>query len=449
VVALLAMVGSCRAPEARAVERSGEPNSSALAPPPDDAETTASMQRRGGAALARVPALVKRVAEVRGLGFTKDVPIGYQDEADARRQLLDENGGDLQAAVVAQIAAAMVHLGLLPRAMDLSRYLVDATVAMAGADYSAASKRIFVRQVLDDGRGPVEEQRAAEQQFDESIAHELTHALQDQRFDLSAYLAPTLDADALAARDYVVEGEAMIVGWACARGVAVSSEALAREFERSAAIDHLAEMAKDAQPDVPLVIVGPKLDVYYGGPIVILRAYQRGGWGEVARLYAHPPTSTAQVLHPDAKLFPTRREPRRIEIPLFAGYDDVHADVIGELGWRLYFMQWHTDDPAVAAAGWAGDRYRVMRRADGVLVGAIVTTWDRPADATEFVEAYAASVAARCPGELAADPRAVAGARRCDGHRIFLRRQGTRVFIVDGADDAALLDRLIASARIE
>jgi hypothetical protein len=81
------------------------------------------------------------------------------------------------------------------------------------------------------------------------------------------------------------------------------------------------------------------------------------------------------------------------------------------------------------------------------LIGRIATIWDTPADAVQFTDAFVASLAARFPGADTA--HAATGIARPDGGRVFVRRAGARVFIVDGADDAAAIDALVRSTKFD
>src|SRR5262249_38688497 len=100
-----------------------------------------------------------------------------------------------------------------------------------------------------------------------------------------------------------------------------------------------------------------------------------------------------------------------------------------------------------ASEGWGGDRYQVVRRKDGRMIALVATVWDTPADATEFAAAYAQSLAKRFPGS---DPKLVeTGLPRPEGGKIFVNTSGARVYIVDGADDRAMLDQLVRTAKLE
>jgi hypothetical protein len=123
--------------------------------------------------------------------------------------------------------------------------------------------------------------------------------------------------------------------------------------------------------------------------------------------------------------------------------------VFGELQWQVYFQLWQPAQKAIASEGWGGDRASVVKRADGTLVARLATIWDTPQDADELRSAYIASLARRFP-KGAGDPTSAAGFDRGDGHgKIFVRQDGSRVFIVDGGQDHTAVDQLAATTRID
>ena len=152
------------------------------------------------------------------------------------------------------------------------------------------------------------------------------------------------------------------------------------------------------------------------------------------RAHGQLPNSTQQVLHPDTKLYPTRDLPKKITLPALPGYTEVYGNTLGELEWRIYFSLWKKDVALDAAAGWDGDRYRVVTDKAGALVGLLVTTWDSAADAKEFAAAYQATVAVRFPGKE---------------RQVWVKTKGASVYIVDGGSDAALVDKLIKGATVK
>jgi hypothetical protein len=431
----------------------------AAAKPPDTPETR---KLRAEAALGRVATIVPTVAKLRGLSFRREVPTRYQTTPEFQAFVRREIAKERPAERTKNLAAALAHLGLLVEPIDIAAVEEQAMVTQAGAYYDPAAKAFFLVMVPDN-----------ELMLDTISAHELTHALQDQHFDLTRYLpaSGTLDEDAATARRFVVEGDATftmllfalhaVVGDALTpaamTGIRGQVEAFAaQDLEglkaqvkgQSAAfggMDGEIKKSIDAMDSIPPAVLVPLLDAYMKGALVALIAYEHGGWPAVDALYRRPPTSTEQVLHPATKLIPRRDEPRRVVLarptdPELAG------NVLGELSWKIYFELWKTPGAAAAAAGWGGDRYSVTRRKDGRLVAQIATVWDTAADAAQFEAAYRASLATRFSGAPATASGAVA-AERPGGGKIFLRTIGTRVFIVDGADDARALDALIRTTK--
>jgi hypothetical protein len=200
----------------------------------------------------------------------------------------------------------------------------------------------------------------------------------------------------------------------------------------------------DAMDEIPPVVLLPLLDAYMKGALVAVVAYEHGGWRGVDALFTDPPQSTEQVLHPATKLYP-RERPHKVTLAKLAGYQELTNNVMGELQWWIYFSLWKPALATQASEGWGGDRYTVVRRGDGRLIGLFATVWDTPEDGKQFADAYAQTLPARFAG---VDPnQAAKGAPRTGGGKVFVRRDGAKVFIVDGADDDKLLDDLIRTTR--
>jgi hypothetical protein len=431
--------------------------------PAKPADTPASRLERAEAALGRVATIKPEVAKLRGLSFDREVPTHYQPTGEFQAFVRREIAKELPPERSRDLSAALAHLGLLPRPIDLAQVEEQAMTTQAGAYYDPAAKAFFLVMVPDNAV-----------MLDTISAHELTHALQDQHFDLAKFLPSdgSLDEDAATARRFVAEGDATLVMLRYAMhgvlGDTLSSAvtgALRKQVTAFAAmdVDALKDMSRsqsaalgmmdpeikhsiDAMDDIPSTVLVPMLDSYMKGALVALIAYEHGGWPAVDALYRDPPASTEQVLHPETKLFPTRERPHRVTLARTAD-PELAGNVLGELQWKIYFELWKSPQAAEASEGWAGDRYRVTRRKDGRLIGRIATLWDTAADAEQFATAYLASLAVRFPNAGTSTP--AVGVARPDGGRVFVRTAGTRVFIVDGADDASALDALVRTTTFE
>jgi hypothetical protein len=432
-------------------------------PPPKPPDTPETREQRAQAALGRVASIEPAVAKLRHLTFQREVPTRYQKADEFRAFVHREIAKELPAERSRDLGAALAHIGILDKPIDIAGVEEQAMTTQAGAYYDPAAKAFFLVMVP-----------SSELLLDTISAHELTHALQDQHFDLSKYLpsGDSLDEDAVAARHFVVEGDATFVMLLysvrtmlgdklppsviaalrdqitklAAQDLAGLKAQIKSQSALFGAMDPEIQKSIDAMDDIPPAVLVPLLDSYMKGALVALTAFEHGGWKAVDELYRDPPASTEQVLHPDTKLYPVRDRPQRVTLARTADRE-LAGNVLGELQWRIYFERWSSAHAAEAAAGWGGDRFSVTRRRDGRLIGRIATIWDTPDDAAEFAAAFVASLAARFPGTDVSRPEA--GVARPDHGRVFVRRSGTRVFIVDGADDAAALDALVRSTKFD
>ncbi|HEY5924046.1 MAG TPA: hypothetical protein VIV11_20340 [Kofleriaceae bacterium] len=291
---------------------------------PKAPETPEQRKKRAEAALARADAIQPKLAKLRGLPFDHPVPTAYQTTDEFKAFLSREIKKELPPEKSAKLSTAFLHLGLLQKQIDLATAYEQTMASQAAAYYDPAAKKFFMVMVPD-----------SDILLDTITAHELTHGLQDQRFDLTKYMAvkPPLDDDAQVSRQFIVEGDATFTMFLYMAAEATKSDAvqammlkvLRGQIEQFAQMDLAAygEMMKqqassfnDIDPDLkksmeaigelPAMVVGPMLDSYMKGALVVLTAYDKGGWKAVDELYKNPPTSSEQVLHPATKLYPKR-----------------------------------------------------------------------------------------------------------------------------------------------
>ena len=423
-------------------------------------ETPETRRQRAEAALSRVASIEPKLAKIRQLSFERDVPTEYQSTEDFRAYLQREIAKDLPPDKAKDLSAAYTHLGLFKHEIDLAKEEEQTMATQAGAYYDPAAKKFFLVMVPD-----------SDVMLDTMSAHELTHALTDQHFDLQKFLEPKdkpLDDDASSARRFVGEGDATftmlvytmldtkhetqstpadlvllraMVSRFAGQDLAGFIDTTKKQGALFGAMDPDIKKSIDAMEDLPPAVIIPLVASYTKGALVAMTAYEHGGWAGVDDLYRHPPESTEQVLHPTTKLYPVREHPHHVT--LAATKDKAIADdVMGELMWWVYFYLWSPKLADDASQGWGGDHYRVVRRGDGNLVGEIATVWDTPEDATQFATAYRATLDARFPGAKAAKD----GIVRPDGGSTLVRQSGTRVFIIDGGD-AAALDALARTSK--
>ena len=263
-------------------------------------------------------------------------------------------------------------LGLLTATQDVVALTERLYTAQVLGYYDYRAKRMVV--VSDAGLTP-----AAEITY----AHEYTHALQDAAFNSGAAhdrVAGQRDRElALLALE---EGDATTAMVLWAIGHLSSNE--------------LRGITNTPVPDmsgIPAWMVQLLEFPYVSGAAFVGQLYASGGWDAVNAAYRDPPSSTKQVLHPDAYI--NRNDPIPVS-PLnlwsVVGADWARASdtTLGE-EWIAIWLEGIGVDPKVAsmaAGGWGGDRLTVARAADGRWALGWRIAWDTPLDATEFEKAY-------------------------------------------------------------
>lgn len=105
---------------------------------------------------------------------------------------------------------------------------------------------------------------------------------------------------------------------------------------------------------------------YFAG-LTFSNAYLKpSGWNALPAVFAKPPDSTQQILHPE--LYRSGKTPAPIQLPmaekqLGAGWTKLEDNILGEFGWKEVLKQYLGEERARAlAAGWDGDRYLVFEQ---------------------------------------------------------------------------------------
>jgi hypothetical protein len=283
---------------------------------------------------------------------------------------------------------------------------------------------------------------------DESLlAHEFTHALQDQHFDLLKLLtAKPYNFDRTEAAFAVVEGDAMNVQRRLEEGDAAWSR---RTPDEAARLEEarFTTFRTELGALFPPLLTETFVFRYRDGARLVEIARRRGGERAVDDLFMRPPASSEQVLHPE-KYF-ADEQPREIRLDderlAAAGWKLVTSTPLGELGVRGTLLKsLSRRDAERAASGWGGDRAYLFERSKNDSLFVWKSSWDSANDAGEFFRAYNALERARGANVAGGSDRNEAEKMwREGGVFTLVRLDGDSVLILRGREsDVAQADAL-------
>ncbi len=388
-------------------------------------------------AAARIQA---KVVATRGLKFRSPVPIQAVTPADARAALERELHAQYSSDELAKLSRVYIALGLVPAGTDLERAYLD----LYGQQIAGFYDPIGSRMVLVEGAVPTDfltRTLGAVLQRDFVgelvLAHELTHALQDQHYGLDVGRNDLGEDDAELARHAVYEGDATLAGFAVVMGSLGRRSAVALAGKLEGVPGALAQ----AYPQIPAAIRETVAFQYVAGVNFVSWAYQRAGWEGVNALLAHPPFSSEQILHPE-KYFVRAEYPLNVRVGglapyVSAGWQVAEDSTVGEFTTRILAAQFLARDRAESvAAGWGGDRMVALSHGDDLAI-VWLTSWDSEQDAIEFFAGYGAILAAKHPESAAQAPETTVLASQ-GPFPYRMERHGAQVLAVEGPLDADL-----------
>jgi hypothetical protein len=313
------------------------------------------------------------IQDLRQLRFKQPVPMvvksadqaGAMMEADLMRDYTDNQ---LQ---VDGVAGALT--GLYPAGIDLKAQSLKLMKSQVAGFYDPHGKQMVLVEGGDDlGFWNDAAQFMIQRDVGGEIllAHELTHALQDQNFDLESSLDKVKDDDdrALALKS-VAEGDATLAGFAYAAGG--MDDATANLLVAN--LKDLPKILAAQAPDTPVGLSAPLLFQYSEGSSFVADAYRRGGWTAVDALYRNPPESSHQILHP-ALYFDSPAPAPRITLAgyenIMAGWKKVDDDTFGESLLRVIVERnlGKQSDELGIASRWTADRMIVLQQSRDVNV---------------------------------------------------------------------------------
>lgn len=319
---------SSGAPRTTEPEPSGSPPGSASSESEAPSTTTPPLQQ----VVAEIKAFVERE---RGLRFTADVPVKLAGNAEFEQivgqQLAEEE------PQVAELGRVLVGLTLLDQGEDVVKDVKSLDTAAVVGFYDPKSKQLVVR---GSGTSPY---------VRKVLAHELTHALDDQQVGLDRPQLEAADDETGFGFTALVEGSARKVEEAYYASLTPDEQAQADDEELQLSL---------RSPQIltlPPILITILQEPYQDGSILVRRILGAGQQAALDAAFANPPTTSEQVLDPAKYLSGEAAIP--VAEPATIGGAPVQDR--GALGAYLLEQALSSGpgDVRSTIAGWGGDRY--------------------------------------------------------------------------------------------
>jgi len=313
---------------------------------------------------------------------------------------------DKDAQRLRRAELVLKKFGLLPKDFDLQDFLLTLLREQVAGYYDPKTKTV---NLLDWIGG--EQQRPV-------MAHELTHALQDQSFglekwmkagdiDLATIQQPTaadLEADEISeARQAVVEGQAMVV---------LVDYMLAPTGQSLLGSPQIADALKEGMlvgtadspvfQNAPIFMKEELTFAYRYGLDFETELLRKGGKDKAfAAVFANPPANSRQIMEPATYLAGERLDPMRLPNfkEDFMNYETFDMGAMGEFDVAILVDQFAGGDAAhLIYPHWRGGYYYAARpKADpkAPLALLYLSRWSDADAAEKFAAIYARSLAER------------------------------------------------------
>jgi hypothetical protein len=324
-----------------------------------------------GTTPAVIAQVMRQVAQIRGFDYSQRVVAEPVSQAEIGRDFVRFSDITYPEGQYARRSIAWDTIGVIPDGTSLR----DAYESYGSNQVIGYYDTVTGELKFTGSESPTPLERI-------TLAHELTHAIDDQRFGLErldVLGAACKDEDASAAIA-LVEGNATFFMLRWARSFLTVAEQVQVGVEAA---------AQDTSTEgVPPFVARLQAWPYDQGMRFIGALEARGGLDAVDEAFVDLPTSTEQIIHPER--YPNDA-PTPVDVPdlsaeLGPGWKDLDVMSIGE-AWLQIALGLRLDgsEAGAAAAGWDGGTYRAWSNETDTAVE-LSTVWDTARDAEEFAD---------------------------------------------------------------
>lgn len=332
---------------------------------------------------------IQQASTIRKLSIRSEVPCLIHQKDEVKKFLVSSISEKLPPDRLENEGLLYRAIGIIPESFDYKQGILDLYLEQLGGYYDPDAKHFVMAGWLPPA-------------FQTSIAvHELTHALQDQYYNLTTFIdQKNHTSDELLARSALVEGDATAVMLDYARHLGRMGP-IRHEQNVDAVIfqNVLGSGIFKQGGGVPQSLYAMLIFPYTSGLRFVHSVLQESDYEGLERVFLNPPRSTEEILHPEKY----RAKQPDFTIPSIesltkSGERVIFSDVVGEFGVSASLMLWLKDKKELreVSAGWGGDRIALLQ--DGATGTRRIlwwSLWDTESDAVDFYKAFQGSLEQR------------------------------------------------------
>jgi hypothetical protein len=303
--------------------------------------------------IAAAEEVLGQMSQITGLKLVTPLKKSLRSREEIRAYVIKQMNEDKNPVERYADQRSAEAFGLLPKGFDLDSFMVNVLTEQIEGLYDPKTHEFYIADW-----SPLADQRMV-------MAHELTHALEDQHFQIETWVkAARPNEDAQLARDAVLEGSAMaaMVDYLML-GTGRSLKDVP-DFDPGMLIGDLGSTPtlQKAPPFLKDVLIFP----YLGGLTFSAAVMKNTGWAALPGVFEKPPVSTQQILHP--ALYRSGKTPASVTLPrleklLGDNWSKLDENIMGEFGWKEVLKQFLDNGRArTLAAAWDGDRYAAFEQ---------------------------------------------------------------------------------------
>ena len=303
----------------------------------------------------QVARTLAKVSEMRGIASTRPVPGVKLERDQLVARVKDKALREYPPEALRREGLLLQMVGFAPPTFDYLGEILKLLEAQLEGFYEPKNGTMYLAADL---KGP---------QATATLAHELVHALQDQKWDLKkrSDYKPGRGDEAMALA-CLAEGDATSL----MLDFVMKPDRSALDIPNDAIRELMASGINmgDIQ-SVPHILRSTLVAPYMEGLGFVHELRRKGDWRAVDAAWDRLPTTTEQILHVEKweANEPGIVIPAPTALALGEGWKMDDADTFGELGFALTFAEWMEPEEArKAAAGWGGDRTAVFSKGEQI-----------------------------------------------------------------------------------